>query len=76
MEVLYTNRTFKTKKACIEAVKAHLAGTGPAVTVYSASMFGNGTAPDGKQSLCGPAPYDRRWYASITVADGCIVKIS
>jgi hypothetical protein len=70
MEVLYTDRTFKTKKALVEAVKA-----GQVVTVYSASMFGNGTAPDGKQALCGPGPYDRKWYAEITVEGGCITSI-
>jgi len=70
METLYTHRKFPTKKALKEAVKA-----GERVSVYSASVFGNGSPKDGKNTVCGPGPYDRKWYGEITVKDGCITSV-
>lgn len=70
METLYTNTAWPSKKAIKEA----LARDEP-VTVYSASVFGNGKAPDGKHTLCGPSEYNRKYYAQIEVKDGKIIKI-
>ena len=70
METTYTHRTYRTKKALKEAVKA-----GAQVTVYSASVFSNGTVPDGKHALVGPGPYQRNWYATVEVAGGVIKKV-
>lgn len=61
----------KTKKALKELVKA-----GTEVTVYSESIFGDGSIPDGSHALVGPAPYTRNWYATVQVKDGVILKVS
>lgn len=74
METLYLEsrfqRKYRTKKALKEAVKA-----GEKVYVYSESIRGDGSAPDGKNTLCGPEPYVRNWYAEITTKDGVILSI-
>lgn len=64
---------FKTKKALKERVKG-----GPVLTIdalVDTSMFGS-EKTDGRHAIVGPSPYDRRWYASITVKDGEIVQVS
>ena len=75
METLYTDERYSTKKALTTAVKASKVG-GTKVHVYSASVFGNGKAPTGKHTLCGPAEYERNYYAEITVdSDGNLTSI-
>lgn len=74
MQTLYLEsrfqRTLRTKKALKEAVKA-----GKQVYVYSESIHGDGSAPDGRNTLCGPEPYVRNWYAEITTKDGVILTV-
>lgn len=40
------------------------------------SMFGNEFKGDGEYTIVGPSPYDRKWYATVTVRDGLISKVS
>lgn len=61
---------FKTKKSLREAVAA-----GKVVTVHDEGFLSDGSIPDGKHSLVGPAPYDRRWYATIQVKDLAITSV-
>jgi hypothetical protein len=61
---------FKTKKSLREAVAA-----GVKVYVHDEAIFGDGSIPDGKHALVGPAPYDRRWYATIQVKDLIITSV-
>ena len=66
---MYTNTNFKTKKALKEAVAA-----GKRVEVYSPGM---GTPPtNGTCSVEGPHyPAPHSWYATVTIADGIVVKV-
>ena len=67
----YLDRSYKTKKALKEAIAA-----GKEVTVYGMNPFGSTAVPDGEgHTLVGPGPYDRKWYAQITVKDGAITKV-
>lgn len=60
----------KTKKALKEKVKE-----GAEVTVYSEGILSDGRIPDGRHSLVGPGPYVRKWYATVEVKNGVIVKV-
>ena len=40
------------------------------------SMFGPELRDNGKFAVVGPGPYERKWYAQMTVADRRIVKVS
>lgn len=67
---MYTQINFKTKKALKEAV-----ASGKQVRCYSPGPF---PCPDnGKITLEGPHyPEPHKWYASATLKDGVIVKVS
>lgn len=72
---MYTDRNFKTKKAFKEAVAAHAAGNGPAVTYFQPGPFGN-EPKDGVVAFEGPHyPKPHTWYASGTVKGGIVVKV-
>jgi hypothetical protein len=65
----YASINFQTKKALKEAVK-----NGQTVTVYSPGPFGCKT--DGTESLEGPwYPQPHKWYASVRVENGIVVKV-
>lgn len=67
---MYTIENFKTKKAMREAFKA-----GVPVRVFQPGPFGGG-AINGDVSVEGPHyPKPHRWYATVQVVDGQIVKI-
>jgi hypothetical protein len=69
---MYTSTNFKTKKALKEAVAA-----GKQITVYQVGPFGGNEPKDGKVTLEGPHyPAPHSWYASATLKDGVIVKVS
>jgi hypothetical protein len=69
---MYTNINFKSKKLLKEAVAA-----GRKISVYQPGPFGGDAPANGKVSLEGPHyPEPHRWYASATVQDGYIVKVS
>ena len=40
------------------------------------SMFGPEYRGDGKYCVVGPAPYVRKWYATVTVKDGKVAKVA
>ena len=66
---MYCSPNFKTKKALKEAV-----ANGEKVTVFSPGPF---TCPqDGSITLEGPHyPEPHRWYASVIVENGRVVKV-
>ena len=71
-QTTYTFHPYKTKKAVKEAVAA-----GKRVEVYVVSVMGGAydNPPDGKHTICGPGPYDRKWYGQVTVENGCLTSI-
>lgn len=69
---MYTTTNFKNKKALKEAVAA-----GKKVGVYQPGPFGGNEPKNGKVTLEGPHyPAAHSWYATATLVDGIIVKVS
>lgn len=69
---MYTHINFKSKKALKEAVAA-----GEKITYYQPGPFGGNEPKDGKVCIEGPHyPEPHRWYATATVKDGFVVKVS
>ena len=70
---MYTHKNYKTKKQLKEDVL-----NGVKVTVYQPNdMFGNGNIREGSICIEGPHyPEPHRWYASATLKDGYVVKVS
>ena len=69
---MYSDRNFKTKKALKEAVLS-----GRAIGVFQPGPFGGNPPTDGKVSIEGPHyPEPHRWYASVTLENGRIIKVS
>lgn len=65
----YVDPNFKTKKALKEAV-----AKGERVSVYSPGPFG--CKLNGTEYIEGPHyPEPHRWYASVEVKDGYVVKV-
>ena len=60
---------YKTKKAAKEAI-------GKEPRFQETSMFGAEYKGDGRYTVVGPSPYERKWYATITVVNGVISKVS
>ena len=61
---------FPTKKAMREK------GIGTPPDFEETSIFGREYKGDGRYTVVGPHPYDRRWYATVTVAGGLIEKVA
>lgn len=61
--------TYKTKKLLKESV-------GQSLRYVETSMFGAEYNPNGKFCVVGPSPYERKWYAEVTMRDGLILKVS
>ena len=40
------------------------------------SMFGPEFHGDGKYTVVGPHPLDRKWFATVTITDGLISKVA
>lgn len=73
---MYTSTNFKTKKQFKEAVAA-----GKKITVYqpNSDLFGRSAEPpaNGKVAIEGPwYPQPHSWYATATLKDGYVVKVS
>lgn len=69
---MYVSPNFKTKKALKEAVAA-----GQTVTIYQPGPFGGNEPTNGKTAVEGPHyPEPHKWYASVTVQDGKVVKVT
>ena len=60
---------FKTKKELKAAI-------GEKPRFLETSMFGNEYTGDGKYTIVGPSPTVRKWYATVTVTDGLIAKVT
>lgn len=60
---------YKTKKSLKEAI-----GSEP--DFEETSMFGEEFHGDGSYTVVGPHPYSRKWYATVTVVDGVISKVT
>ena len=61
-------RGFKTKKEL-------KAATGKIPSFIETSLFGNEFSGDGSYTIVGPDPYERKWYATVTVKGGKIAKV-
>ena len=61
--------SYKTKKALKDSV-------GRPLRYVETSMFGAEYRETGKFCVVGPSPYERKWFASVTMKDGLIEKVS
>lgn len=61
--------TYPTKKALKSS-------TGQPLRYTETSMFGPEYTPDGTFPVVGPTPYQRKWYAQVTMTDGLITRVS
>ena len=61
--------SYKTKKDLKAAV-------GKRLNYVETSMFGAEYKPDGKFCVVGPSPYQRKWFAEVTMENGLIKKVS
>jgi hypothetical protein len=69
---MYTSINYKTKKALKEAV-----AKGERVTVFQPGPFGGTPPKSGKVCLEGPHyPQPHKWYATATIENGVVVKVS
>lgn len=60
---------YPTKKALKEAV-------GQELRYQETSMFGEEFKADGSFPVVGPSPTERKWYATVTMANGIIAKVA
>ena len=60
--------TYKTKKD----LKASI---GKELRYEETSMFGAEYKPDGTFCVVGPSPYNRKWYAQVTMKSGLIAMV-
>ena len=68
---MYASPNFPTKKALKEAVAA-----GREVTIFQPGPFGGKEPTSGTVSLEGPHfPKPHKWYATVTIEGGKVVKV-
>jgi hypothetical protein len=60
---------YKTKKDLKAAI-------GSPLRYEETSAFGPEYKADGTFCVVGPSPYERKWFASVTMKDGLISKVS
>ena len=60
---------YKTKKALKECV-------GQELRYVETSYFGPEYKDNGTFCVVGPSPYVRKWFASVTMKDGLIAKVT
>ncbi len=60
---------YKTKKELKASV-------GQLLKYTETSMFGEEFKPDGTFSVVGPSPYQRKWFAEVTMKDGLIARVT
>ena len=60
---------YKTKKDLKAAV-------GQSLRYVETSMFGPEYKENGRFAVVGPSPYERKWFAEITMVNGLIAKVS
>ncbi len=61
--------TYKTKKDLKAAI-------GQPLRFIETSVFGAEYRDNGQFAVVGPAPYVRKWYATVVMKDGKIAKVS
>ena len=61
--------SYKTKKSLKENV-------GKSLRYVETSMLGQEYNPNGSFCVVGPSPYQRQWYANVTMKDGIIIKVT
>lgn len=61
--------SYKTKKLLKESI-------GKPLNYIETSMFGFEYKPDGTFPVVGPSPYERKWYATVTMKEGLIFKVT
>jgi hypothetical protein len=61
--------SYKTKKE----LKASI---GQPLHYIETSMFGEEYTPNGTFCVVGPSPLQRKWFASVTMSNGLIAKVS
>lgn len=61
--------SYKTKKLLKESV-------GKELHFIETSMFGAEYKSDGQFAVVGPSPYQRKWFAEITMENGLIKKVT
>lgn len=59
---------YPTKKALKEAI-------GKPLRYQETSAFGAEYRENGQFCVVGPSPYDRKWYAEVTMENGLIKKV-
>jgi hypothetical protein len=52
------------------------ASIGKELKYEETSMFGSEFKPDGRFCVVGPSPYNRKWFAEVTMQGGKILKVS
>ena len=60
---------YPTKKSLKES-------KGKRLNFTETSMFGKQYLSNGQFAVVGPSPYNRKWYAQVTMRDDLIVKVS
>ena len=60
---------YKTKKELKAAI-------GQPLRYTETSLFGPEYRADGSFAVVGPSPYDRKWFAEVTMQNGIIKKVS
>lgn len=60
---------YKTKKDLKAAI-------GQPLRYVETSAFGPEYKADGKFAVVGPSPYERKWYAEVTMSGGLIAKVA
>ena len=55
--------------------KALKASVGKPLSYIETSIFGAEYTPDGVFCVVGPDPYNRRWWAEVTMKDGLISAV-
>ena len=61
--------SYKTKKDLKAAI-------GQSLRYIETSFFGEEYRENGTFCVVGPSPYERKWFASVTMKDGKIAKVS
>lgn len=59
---------YPTKKALKESI-------GQKLKYQETSVFGPEYKSNGTFAVVGPSPYERKWYAEVTMQDGLITKV-
>ena len=61
--------SYRTKKELKAAI-------GQPLRYEETSMFGPEYKDNGRFCVVGPSPYERKWFAEVTMKDGLILKVS